>query len=240
MSESNFIRRKNILRTVLDSRLGIMWELPNEMIWSAFSGLAYSAIWSRELKKLAEIIKESQSLDEVAVKCQTMKLTIGLDDFRRVDALSTNFIRSVYTMGLDFVDETVGLRAARSVYKKVISKFPNNLSEKLRQRSLLGCLFQIAQGVVSELPNSNINISQLLMSYTGSLHYYLEAVHFYTERMIIKSQAPDRNDTIDLSHFLYLQGNATTKMVSDDKLIKNICVNLWPRKYRSSSSIESR
>jgi hypothetical protein len=240
MSNENFIRRRNILRTILDSKLGIMWESPIEMIWSAFSALEYPAVWSRDLKSLAEIIKESPSLDDVAVKCQTANLTISLENLREVDVLSTKIIRLIFSKGLDFMDKMVGLRAARSVYKKVISQFPCNLSEKLRQRSLFGCLIQIAEGIVSGFPNSSIDISQLLMSYTGSLQYYIEAVYYYTEHMIIESRTPDKNDCLDLSHFLYLQGNATTKMVSDDKLITNICADLWPRKYRTSSNIGAR
>ena len=237
MSDEDFITRRNIRRTILDSKLSIMRELPNEMIWNAFSMIECPTVWSLGLKSLAEIIKESQSLDEVAVECQTANLTISLEDLRGVDALSTKTIHLIYSKGLDLMDELVGLRVARSVYKEVISKFPRNLTEKLRQRSLFGCLIQIVEGIVSELPHSSVDMSQLLMSYTGSLQYYLEAVSYYTEHMIIESRVPGKNDGTDLSHFLYLQGNVTTRMVSDDKLIRDICVDLWPRKYRTSSSI---
>jgi len=83
-------------------------------------------------------------------------------------------------------------------------------------------------GVVQE------KMLELYLSYDGSLSYYLAALAYYQENRLVYSKIPAHNDFLDLEHFVYLRSSRSVRMVSDDKLIGDICHALWPRKGYTS------
>ena len=108
---------------------------------------------------------------------------------------------------------------------------PNDLQQSLREQRTSSILMALCYGLASHFfpAIAQEKTRELYLSYDGALRYYLMALSYYQENRLVYSKVPAHNDFLDLEHFVYLRRSRSVRMVSDDKLICDICHALWPR-----------
>lgn len=248
ITENNFITRRNIISNILASRIKIDWAFPEEIISSGFPVLKGEETRLLSLKYLLEIILISTEYQEFIELCTKNNIRYDYNYFKKFDIFgSKRFIESTIEGNIkikECLEESnpIDLKISEDDSDNIKEDFWKVFKAKYNNINISATLLSLSRGYAQKIVDrcEGLNISDvehdLYNSYNGKIDYYIEAFSFYSLEKISKYEQPARNDFQDLAHFLYLRNIINVAMVSDDKLIENICNTLWQNKHITSNN----
>ncbi len=232
INEQNFTRRRNIIRKVLNSSIYINWERPEAIFLESF-GLINNEdkAFMRELKSLCWTIAKSNTLLDMKYMVKQNKLNEVLEFCFTYDRYSSSNFSNSFSKHSRLFKEKVAYNDGLDFYKISYK------DTSMRKKFLEFTIEHFAKGLSTcEILNKNKkDANEIAMHYKGNVNYHLEASCYYAIFRQTKREFTARNDYFDLLHFLYIGGKVDTKIVSDDKLVVNICSTLWPEKIVNSN-----
>jgi len=245
LSEEEYLLRKAVITNVLESSIPIDWDFPLDLLYKAFNFVDWASGYPAAVKKACEAVATSSRLEDVETELISDKETLSLSDLRALDYHLCSKQIEEFRVGRDAFMEFVDAKEARKIYELINNKlfpevtFPPQVVELFHREHKRFTIFQLAYHIANELQLGDISNTALTVfrSYNNTLDYYFDVTTYFFENRVVYNREPRRNDVFDIAHFMYLKNSKSTKIVSDDKLVKEICLNLWPRKYVSVESI---
>jgi len=238
LNENEYYIRRKVLCNLINSNIDIDWELPDGIIGSAFpviSGIEYRI---DDLKKICQIIIETQIYDIAYKKIQD-NTKYNLKYFSELDKVIPKiFIEATITGNIEI--------------SKVLSE--NKLEElKLSEDDLVENNLDLLNLYNTKHFNINYSIminsiarrfarmiypddevkqkiveTDIYNSYNHSIDHYIVAYSYYTIEKIKYKAIPAKNDIFDLQHLLYLKSYEDHKIVTNDNLLVKLCRHLFP------------
>lgn len=241
IDESEYQKRKNILQNIINKKIFIDFNFPDDIILKAFPKISFEEFRLNDLNCICKLILISNSLSDYYIKEKEItNLKYKLDYFIGYDKrYNSTFISSTIN-GNKYINELFETKPISSLVfsdeeKKLSKKEILNLwQNKYKDINIACTLIAIVKGYGKKNIYNNIDDSyykqeqDIALSYNGSISFYIEIFSYYTMNKLIKSDQPKKNDIFDLQHFLYLRSNENIKIVSDDNLFYNICNELYP------------
>ncbi len=237
IDQNNYSSRRNILSKVSQSKLRIDWDMPPDKVCSAFTPKQSGGLYADEIKKILHAVLESETLEQADQSCKKAGYGVAITGLRFMDdTLSKDHIQE-YGEGIRRFRGDWSFRTADTLYRfthgelRDKTDLPYELRQSFRKTRTSSVLTALCYGLASHFFPTVVREKtlELYLSYDGSLNYYLEAASYYQEDRLVYSKLPAHNDFLDLEHFIYLRSSRSVRMVSDDKLISDICRALWPR-----------
>jgi predicted nucleic acid-binding protein len=233
-TESDYGFRRTVLKAVIDSKTAIDWRATTKIIADAFDVIDLGDTLSEDVKRLAHVAIRCGSLKDAEAECVNRKLRRSFATMRGYDqGLTAAEIKERREMGQRFRhDIAQNQRVAEYRKLKPDTEDTDAIAEKQTAISRLErtVLELTAKGIASLMPGAaGQNVQLLLARYNGSLCYHLRAGAYAQAECLLKGGNPGDNDFFDVSHFLYM--DHLTIIVSEDKLIKRLCLELWPNQW---------
>lgn len=245
IDENNYSSRRNILSKVSQSKLRIDWDMPPDKVCSTFTPKQSGGLYADEIKKILHAVLESETLEQADQSCKKAGYGVTITGLSFMDdTLSKDHIQE-YGDGIHRFRGDWSFKTADALYRFMHGEFgdlPHELRQSFRKTRTSSALIVLCYGLASHFFPAIVREKtlELYFSYDGSLNYYLEATSYYQENRLVYSKLPAHNDFLDLEHFIYLGYSRSVRMVSDDKLVNNICDALWPRTGCTSDGFLAR
>ncbi len=245
MNPEKYRLRRKVLKKLHDSKLGIVLDLPKYIILSAFPAIEIGnqIEEENELKIVWEIIIETENIEDVNKRCKEKGILTNLDTIRNYDKTLSDSFRVGSDASLRNFRRQFAHKQSKAIHDILGQTFKDKEGKALlkvfRMQSSLDIM---SYNLAVNLPGKNLHekATTVYQSYTGGIDYFIEAFSYYAEKRMMNNQFPEKNDILDLAHFLYLRNNPTIKLVSDDNLIQELCSKLGPRKGLKTEDIMLR
>ena len=247
ISDKEYVLRKAVITNVLQSSILIDWDFPLDLLYKAFEFVTWESGYPNAIKKACETVAASSDLSEVTSGLVSGKETLSLSDFGAMDDYLSSKQIELFRIGREAFEKMIDADTAKKIYDLLNNSlypefpFPQEVIELFRREKIKFTMFQLAVEIAKELNLGDITTTafSVFATYNQSLNYYFDVISYFFENRVVYNRQPGRNDVFDIAHFMYLKNSRSTKIVSDDKLVKEICLKLWPRKYVSVDSIRS-
>lgn len=226
INDSDFDIRKSVIEKTLNSKMGIIWELPETIMARAFPPFDYIDNRVDGLKYLCSQLIKSNSYNDFIENTKDKKY--NSDYFRNLDKhYSTHFITATEKGNKNLKLEKE--KAKNHEYGEIISAFANDFIDKLPENLIINesiTIYAMSENVVDGLKMSfagkKFNREKVYNNYNGVLMIFVKAFSLYTALKSKYSNLPARNDFIDLHHLMYLFNDSNKQIVTDDNMIKKI------------------
>ena len=227
-------KRRAALLKLLESGIKIDWTTPREILTKAFSVAGITDSLGNVVQKIADVVCKCSDYTEAESTCNKMSLPWGLEDIVGADKfMSLHDQKDRQKMTEKFKQDCS---------KKTIAELRDMVFQKKDGKLLIDSHFQKkneedilrmqTEFITRNLPgpNTDIKYASVMQSYDGSLKWYLGAAAYIQAKDLICGGTPAADDFFDMSHFLYVRDDHDV-MVSDDKLMEEICNALWPAQH---------
>tara|TARA_R110002124_G_scaffold287071_1_gene470144 strand:+ start:61 stop:900 length:840 start_codon:yes stop_codon:yes gene_type:complete len=222
ISQEQFEIRKRVISNVLFSELYINWDFPEKIKIDSFPNLEIDERRVDDLKRLCEILIDSNNLEEFIELSNGLKY--NYDFFNSLDSsYSKNFINAT----------EAGNERLKSIYsneknkngkffEKLAKEYVKSLPKTTKLNKSL-TLTGLVNGIADSLENisgkNTIDRDKLFYAYNGNINIFIEAFSLFAGLKSADLNLPAKNDFIDLHHLLYLGNNSNNIIISDDKLL---------------------
>lgn len=237
--EQDFEVRRRCLAGLIYNGIRIDWSLPEAVMCEAFPLIQIEEFRTKDLRRICFLIIGSATYGEFLIRERQEKLSHTSWYFKENDRLNnltftdaskfsikeiTNFLNDDNSHRIIPVEEPIEIQR-RDDFLKLHEKY-QEVNEGL---TLLALSESYAIGLkASDMDSTS---EKIYNSYNGKVKYYITAYTYYNINKMARGNESNVNDRVDLQHFLYLRKYKNIIMVSNDKLIKNICELFWPRQF---------
>lgn len=246
ITEQDYRIRKSIISSVISSKIFIDWSFPIDLIYKAFDYVKWDSGYPRAIQKACENLATSTDLESAKKSLVSGNDSLSLNDLANMDKLLSNLQVEYFESSKVAFDQMFGGKSKATIYELLHNKLkdgprlPDSLINTMENEKIKFSIFQLALAISQELDDKNClqTVQDIYFSYNGSLRYYFEVSAYFFENRVAYNHGIKKNDVFDIAHFMYLKDSDVTKIVSDDKLVKEVCIALWPRKYISNDKLK--
>lgn len=216
----DFARRKSILTNIQSSGIEVDWDTPREKITNAFIAIELKdEKYKSDIREMFRLVCLSSNFDELKRSIAESTISASIDDLAKDEAALSRHIESD-GLTRKFIAEVnrINRKILRSDWYDDIGKPKQQNLEKLKQFRIS----QMAKWIWEHsTPNSSEQdgVQTLVESYNRSIEYYYLADCFLEMERMFSGREIGRNDYLDISHLLYINGS---KFVSDDSIFKSM------------------
>ncbi len=244
MNERSFYVKRNLLLALRESTIRIDWDLPSYKSFSAFPASRNTGDKSDELKTIHAFILSSKSYEEFLKKQEETKIQTTIETISKYCGFFDSVLAEALSAARQMVPD-VSKRQGKELFNFLTNnlygidtgELKNISRDSMLRLSLDRHSWMLA---LSENPSDPASIfSAIRSSYNGSLDAYFEVSSFYTLRKLMLQEDYRKNDTFDLTHFMYLQ-NRACKMTSDDNLVKYLARELLSGRARTVAELSKK
>ncbi len=229
-TESDFSERRAILRNIFNAKLKVDWRSPNRVFSDCFGLTNRQDPISEVVRRALSVVLSSTTLVE-ARQCGIRRrppvdiqfLLHGKAEMGRAYVESRSGQNDSYRLALHSQPLKATLEAAGLGSAQARRKLNSDISSEMDKELLRQAATLVASGT-----ERIGRAEELLKTYDGGLDYHIQASRWTQFEYMTLGNLPGENDASDILHFLYV--NATTTMVSDDRLCNKIASALWPGK----------
>jgi hypothetical protein len=232
----NYIKRKSILRKIMNGKVFIDWQFPQEIAFKSFDYFDdFTFIDERlpQIESMIDLILNSGSYEELINTSESIEL--NLKYFEEADKnTAASFIKST-------ADSIIKLKALEqksepSIFIKVAGQ-TYDLSNSNELRNLFNdkpafndafsilALAKMLQSMFPDHVENEKDLEQLYSSYNGATDIYIANFSKYCANKFFNRELPATNDFLDLSHLFYLRNHSSVYIVSNDKIYEQLSVN---------------
>jgi hypothetical protein len=235
----NFERKREFVVPLLESQLPIDWATPNERVSLGFDVIKLRKQFKDQFRPMVEQFKYASSYDDFI---QTVDH--GVFSFDDINATLQILVESLKSTLVSMQNACEPKLSIDQIRKLAVEQGYDGLAKTLEKRNAEHIYEAVkfhAELVSKHLPEDagEFTIPLLLTNYNGSLDRYFCAFAFYMRKRILFKESPKDNDLIDIQHLVYLR-NRTCKIVTDDKMILDVCRSLFPRACTGVEDFKSR
>jgi hypothetical protein len=241
-TDEDFALRRAVLRDILGSFLRVDWRSPITIMSKSFDAVGLSNPQEGPLRLVADVYLQSATWKEACAACIETGQREMIDTLLNADILLTLRNKADQeAKGREFRQRVN--KEARKHVREVIMGSGEEQHTKIRghfrKMNYQWLLVDAAFNVAAFLPGENLadKAIRLLRTCNGSIDYFLKASAVTQERNLLAGTQPGDNDFYDVSHFLYVNTDVT--IISDDKLVRSVCSQLWPSQIMSSRDFAS-
>lgn len=253
LNSDEFVKRKNLLFSILNSPAAFYSYFPEDVIWAGFSyfqnkeNLKNRYVISRKkgeaLMSLAQEIKNTDSYEEFISITTIKPREYAFRYFQNLDAdYSDNFIKSTIEGNKEITnilkkakEEPEKIDFNNETYKIQSRKDFENFIKELPILNKTACINAYAYHAMLSLCDriDEATNEAIHDSYNGSVEIFFEVYSNYTAEKMITGSPPKRNDVQDLLHLSYLRNGNEMLIISEDKIFKKYI----PEKVKSINEI---
>jgi hypothetical protein len=222
----SFELRKSIIKKITKSKIKIDLILPEIRIYNAFG---FKLNNSGMADKLGRIIK----LIEVTKDYESLIKTINI-----------NLLNDGWVFIKQY-DKNANIGFKNSIIQRFQKSDIKNLIRQHKARWALENLNLLNGKVIEYFANillkeksiaTKKSIPEIISSYNRSIDIYLLATAFYVDRKISFINTPGKNDYMDLSHLIYLNGKQN-QIVTNDNMLHKIMKDIYPENILKTNEI---
>lgn len=241
-TDEDFTLRRAVLRDILGSSVRVDWRSPITLMSTSFDACGLANPQEESLQLAADVYIQSATWEDASAALTEAGHQKTIDTFMNADAvLSLSSKADQEAKGRQFRQD-VNKEARKQVREVIMGSEKEQytkIRDHFRNKNYQWLLVDAAFNIAAFLPGQDIAAKavRLLRSYNGSIDYFLKASAVTQAWNLLAGTQPGDNDFYDVCHFLYVNGDV--KIVSDDKLVKRVCSELWPSQIMSSRDFAS-
>jgi hypothetical protein len=224
LTQENYLRRKNILKKVLDSGIRINWTMPVLMIFFSFNVSKYFMLkygTAAKVQKLLKNIQESNDFEDFITRDVT-SLRLNLKKLEEDWALGyvSAAIMGREVMRLENVfstepivvnDRTYAMDTLKDLRTFLLTEFGVARQQTIRGQAAI--LWR--ESVIRDCVASS---AEIVDSYNGFVDHFIDASTRKQINVFTRGDLPKLNDYTDLLHLVYLENIRDRFIVSNDRI----------------------
>jgi hypothetical protein len=224
INEREFNLRKKVISNLFNSRIPIIWDLPEKVTARSFTEIDFIDYRTDGLKLICKTLIESDNLETLSQKIKNEKYDLAF--FRNLDQhYSERFIKATSdgNNNLNKVLEKTKTKPYGEftfpVAKSFVDTLPEN--ENLNESITLFAITEnLVDGIELDKGTQDIDRTKIYDSYNGNINIFIKVFSNYTANKGKLRNIPAKNDFIDLHHLMYLGNNVGIAIVTNDKMLK--------------------
>lgn len=241
-TEEDFTLRRAVLSDILGSFLRVDWRSPITIMSESFDAVGLEDPLGKSLQLIADVYVQSATWKDTCAACTETGQRDVIDTLLNADTLLTLHSKADQEAKGRQFRQDINKKVRKHVREIILESDEEKYTEiknHFRNKNYQWLLLDTAFTVASFLPGENLvdKSDRLLRTYNGSIDYFLKASAVTQAKNLLAGTQPGDNDYYDVSHFLYVNNDVT--IVSDDKLVRNVCGELWPSQIMSARDFAS-
>lgn len=233
--ERDFNIRKKCISEIITNNIAVDWVFPDAIKAKAFSCEISNDFRIRDLQKLFILLPLTSSNDEYQKRAKQLHLEFDLDYFKEADRFyNDNFVKG----SVDVIQEVPDLLKLEVEQRTIpLDKQQLIIDSRVDYYKLHDDYREWNEGLTiltfcdHYAKDDEEKAKSIYDSYRDGISYYVTAYSYYNILKISKGNISSENDRSDLEHFLYLRNRPDIGIVSNDKLICDICKKFWEGQY---------
>jgi len=221
MDNENYDIRRKIILNIAEEKLVVATSTPQEIIASSFNVIDLTTHKLRDnVQKILEIVTVSDTLENAKAKIREIKSSTTFESLKADDDIVSS--RDEAFANRKRFNNEINRKMKNQIrdeYRE-ISDSPAEIKYKQPKEHYIQKLAEMfAKRVGPWYLLKKWKIHKIIKSYNGLCDYYLYGKSYLETEMLINGREIGKNDNMDISHLLYLDGNI---MVTNDHLLQNI------------------